>query len=186
MSLLLVPHRGGPSELHEDRKATLGTLAILTGHVQIVGSLPGGLLPDVLRLRPSDGSLFVGDAKATETPGNSATFGRLEQYARALERWVDCHGGGVLALVVAAVDAYRWLGVLSDLGTPGGPRARPHVDLLDTGTAVVWESLRRSALPPTASRPAGPSSTSLSDGGGTRRALWLTGTAWSDSIHTGR
>lgn len=140
----LLQRHGGPSALHEYRAATLATIATLTGHVQLVGALPDGSIPDVLRLRTTDGSLFVGDAKATETPGNAATLDRLDRYARALAGWVRGDGSGVLALAVADADAFSWLRVLRDLALrpSGGLRVRGHVDLLEVGTAVVWQSFR--------------------------------------------
>ena len=134
--------RGGPSELHQERVGTLETLASLTGHVQNFHALPGGEVPDVLRLRPTNASLFVGDAKATETPGNNETLGRLDRYARYLGTWVRDGQLGVLALAVSEVDSYAWLRVLRDLSLrpSGGMRLRGRLDLLDTGTAIVWQS----------------------------------------------
>lgn len=136
---------GGPSELHEDRASTLATLAILTGHTRVLSSLPDGSRPDVLQLRDSDGSLFVGDAKATETPGNLETFGRLNRYATFIGGWLQEGGTAVLALIVAERDAFRWLRVLRDLAltTSGGTYIRGHVDLIEIGTAVVWEGFSR-------------------------------------------
>jgi hypothetical protein len=120
----------------------LESLAVLTGHTAYLTALQNGERPDVLRLRAPDGSLFVGDAKATETPGNAETFSRLERYAHFLAQWIAAGGNGVLALVVDDKDAYGWLAVLRDLsiGPSGGRRVRGHVDLIEVGTAVVWES----------------------------------------------
>ncbi|MGO9155893.1 hypothetical protein [Mycobacterium sp.] len=138
----VVDRRGGPSDLHEYRAATLATMATLTGHTHALSVLPDGSRPDVLQLRPSDDSLFVGDAKATETPGNIDTFARLSRYAAFLAEWVRQGGSGVLALVVSDREAFDWLRVLRDLAiVPSrGIRVRGHVDPIEVGTAVVWQS----------------------------------------------
>lgn len=101
----------------------------------------GGWRPDVLFLRSQDGALFVGDAKATETPGNNETFERLRHYADFLSDWVESGSMGVMALTVDASDAYTWLRVLRALsfGASGGQSIRGQIDQLDDATAVVWE-----------------------------------------------
>jgi hypothetical protein len=135
----------GPSDLHEDRASTLATLAILTGHTHGLSTLPDGSRPDVLQLRDIDRSLFVGDAKATETPGNVETFGRLNRYATFIDEWLREGGSAALALIVADRDAFRWLRVLRHLAlTPsGGTYVRGHVNFIEVGSAVVWHSFAR-------------------------------------------
>lgn len=139
------PRRGGPSLLHESRVETLATLATLSGFDSGPDTLPGGARPDVLLLRADDGAMFVGDAKATETPGNAETYERLSHYADCLATWVTAGTTGVLALAVDAADAYGWLRVLRglSLGPIGGKRALGHVDRIDTHTAVIWRSVVR-------------------------------------------
>lgn len=131
---------GRPSEMHEHRSATLTTLAVLTGHTHTLPGLPGGLRPDVLQLRPEDGSLFLGDAKNTETPSSTATFNRLSRYADFAANWVAAGHAAVLALIVDQRDAYGWLRVLRDLAlAPSGGIAVPgQVDVIEWGSAVVW------------------------------------------------
>jgi hypothetical protein len=138
----IADHRGGPSDLHEYRAGTLATMAILTGHTRALSALPGGSRPDVLRLRLDDYSLFIGDAKATETPGNMDTFARLSRYAAFLAEWVRQGAAGVLALAVSDREAFGWLRVLRDLALApsGGSSVRGHVDPIEVGTAVVWQS----------------------------------------------
>jgi len=133
---------GGPSALHEYRVAALSTMATLAGYTASFGCLPDGTRPDVLQLHPRGGGVFIGDAKATETPGNVETFDRLERYADFLAGWVASGGNGVLALVVADVDAYGWLSTLRDLCVrpSGGTRVEGRMDRLESGTAVVWQS----------------------------------------------
>lgn len=138
---VLLERAGGPSELHEYRTATLSTMAVLCGYHYSLDALPDGGRPDVLRLRPTDGSLFIGDAKATETPGNVETFHRLSRYADFLAGWVSNEGVGVLALVVADGDAFGWLQVLRKLALlpSGGVSVTGHLDLIETGTVVIWQ-----------------------------------------------
>jgi hypothetical protein len=139
----LLERRGRPSTLHEYRAATLSTMASLAGHTEHVSALLDGSRPDVVQLRRADCSLFIGDAKATETPGNTETFERLSRYADFLASWVGAGGSGVLALIVADVDAYGWLRVLRDLclRPAGGVRVEGRLDLVEIGTAVAWQSL---------------------------------------------
>jgi hypothetical protein len=117
----LVPTTGRPSDLHESRARTLAAMARLSGHVIEIDALPDGGRPDVLLVRPTDCSVFIGDAKATETPGNSETALRLSHYA------------GAIALIVAARDRCGWLRLLLDTCAPlsNGGRVEAHVDLLD-------------------------------------------------------
>lgn len=72
-----------PTAAHERRLATLETLAVLAGYAE-PAELPG-VLPDVLLAR--GGSLFLGEAKATETPDSVAARERLARYVRQLHRW---------------------------------------------------------------------------------------------------
>lgn len=133
---------GGPSAIHEYRTATLSTMATLAGYSTTMGGLPDGTRPDVLQLRPDGRGVFVGDAKATETPGNLETFARLDHYAAFLAGWVASGGCGVLALAVPEVDAYGWLSRLRDLclRASGGLRVEGRVDRLEVHTVVVWHA----------------------------------------------
>jgi hypothetical protein len=137
----LAPSVGCPSEVHQSRACTLAAMARLTGHVVEMGVLPEGGRPDVLLVRPGDCSVFIGDAKATETPGNAETALRLSRYARFLARYVDAGGSGVFALVVAAHDRYGWLRVLRDVCVPvdHGRRVGGRIDVLDLDSAVVCQ-----------------------------------------------
>lgn len=137
----VLPAHGGPSQLHEARVETLQTLAALSGFQSGPDLLPGGSRPDVLLLRAGDGAVFVGDAKATETPGNSETFERLSNYAKFLTAWTETGLTAVFALAVDTTDAYSWLRVLRGLsvGPSGGRNVRGRIDWIEAGTAVVWE-----------------------------------------------
>ena len=132
---------GGPSPVHEERAAILSAMASLTGFVHPMTGLPDGSIPDVLQLRSSDGGLFIGDAKATETAGNRETFRRLSSYADFLARWVSAGGDGVFALAVDARSANGWLQLLRDicLRPARGVRVAGRLDMIDVDTAVVWQ-----------------------------------------------
>jgi hypothetical protein len=138
---VLTPRRGGPSQLHEARVETLTTLATLSGFEFGPDVLPAGARPDVLLLRARDGAIFVGDAKATETPGNKETYERLMGYAEFLATWICLGQPGVMALAVDAADADRWLRTLRDLclSPSDGCRVPGRVDFIDAATAVIWQ-----------------------------------------------
>lgn len=73
--------RGGPGITHEKRRAVLESIAMLSGYsTECSGSLPDGTRPDVLRVDPSCGSVFIGEAKDTESPGCRETCDRLGRY----------------------------------------------------------------------------------------------------------
>jgi hypothetical protein len=129
-----------PSSVHEARALTLATMAKLTGHVVEIDALPDGGRPDVLLVRPGDRSVFIGDAKAAETPGNADTALRLSRYAKFLARYVGAGGSGVMALAVPVGDRYGWLRLLRDVCAPldDGRRA-DGIDVLDPGCAVAWQ-----------------------------------------------
>ena len=122
-------------------------MATLAGFAVPMTALPDGSIPDVLQLRRADGGLFIGDAKATETPGNSETLERLTRYSDFLTWWVGTRHAAVFALIVEEHDAYGWLRVLRDLciDAADGQRVRGRVDLLDFDTAVVWHYFVRKA-----------------------------------------
>lgn len=146
--MTLVPERRGvPSALHEERAGKLTTMAILAGHTVKIDSLPDGTRPDVLQVRPMDASLFVGDAKATETPGNAETLFRLSRYASFLGRYIAAGGSGAMALIVAEEDRFGWVRLLRELTATvvGGVAMRAHVDVVERGTAIVWEAVQGSA-----------------------------------------
>ncbi|MEU1958464.1 hypothetical protein [Nocardia sp. NPDC019304] len=120
-------------------------MATLIGFDEGPDVLPGGTRPDVLRLRTADGALFVADAKATETPGNTETYLRLNHYAEFLTAVIEKGCACVLALAVDVGDAYGWLRVLRGLsfGPSGGKRVTGHLDQIDADTAVIWQSFVR-------------------------------------------
>lgn len=117
----------------------LDAIAILSGFkVPGTGGLPDGCRPDVLRLTVDSKRLFIGDAKATETPGNSESFLRLHAYSR----WAAgvCAGGGAVVVMLCTPtvsSAYGWGQTLKEAAEMAGvPDVTVEVaDLGDWGLA---------------------------------------------------
>jgi len=122
-------------------------MATLTGHRYPLTGLADGSRPDVLQLRQGDASLFIGDAKATETPGNSATLTRLMHYGDCLSGWLSTGNPGVFALAVQDAEASGWMGVLHQITqrSRAVSYAYGRIDRIEIGTAVVWQSFMLAA-----------------------------------------
>ena len=108
-----------PRSRHEELVRLLDAMAHLIGCVEGFGGyLPDGRCPDVVRLDRRRNVLFVGDAKDTETPGNTATQCRLLAYVRWTKAFVESRGGiGVLAVCIDdKTESDRWLRLLNTLG----------------------------------------------------------------------
>jgi len=86
-----------PTRKHETLRDLLEDVAVLAGFcVRVEPPLDSGKRPDVLRVRPRDRLLFLGEAKSTETPGCAETRARLFSYMR----WIH---GVITPTVTAAV-----------------------------------------------------------------------------------
>ncbi len=87
-------------EKHDSLVTILDALAILSGiHERLpLDCLPDFSRPDVLRLDRRRNTVFVGDAKNTETPGNRATQVRLRSYLTWLVAFLRRGGSGIFAL----------------------------------------------------------------------------------------
>ena len=133
-----------PSPLHEDRRRSLDAVAVLSGHTEWWPSFPDGLLPDVLRYDPRTDHLFVGDAKATETPGCTATMTRLLAYAR----WVRAHvsrraRSGTLAVAYGKADQTNgWMRLLTEIALELDLTPSAHAVVLSTGLRLVYANIR--------------------------------------------
>jgi hypothetical protein len=106
-----------PSSEHEGRVAVLDTLAVLAGFATDARPrvLPDGSRPDVLRVDQLRRRIFIGDGKASETPGREETRRRLRHYAAWGVR-ASGYGEVTLALCVGRPsDAGRWATLLRDL-----------------------------------------------------------------------
>lgn len=87
-----------PSAEHEYRVALLETVATLAGFTRDF-SLGPDLYPDVVRADTRARCVFVGDAKASESPQNPSTLARLARYLSAAEHCFPA--GADLSVVVA-------------------------------------------------------------------------------------
>lgn len=75
----------GPSPEHEERREHLDTLAFMAGYTkEIPTPLLKGLRPDVVKQTAERDAVFIGDAKHSERPSNTATIDRLGKYVRWL------------------------------------------------------------------------------------------------------
>lgn len=145
----LLKEGGRPGAEHRRLEAELKRWAEQNGYREPLDGWADGTKPDVLH-QDGDGCLFVGDAKDAkhETPSNSETRGRIEnyvhQFARQLRAGCD---GGVIAIATNGKDAaYEWVDALNQLAREAGitapRRAHPTpdfvVETVDTRTFIVW------------------------------------------------
>ena len=126
---------------HDRRTDFLDTLAVLLGCRRYLGPiLPDGLRPDVLRYGLDQDTLFIGDAKDTETPGNSATSSRLLGYLKWVAGHVQAgHGPGILAICFGRrLHAQAWMKTLALMAREVGlPATFIHWRALSTGLNVA-------------------------------------------------
>src|SRR4051812_19308735 len=100
-----------PSGLHDARQSMLETIAQLSGYCTRT-TWADGEVPDLVRIHHSVPSVFVGDAKATESPGCEATRRRLTRYFRTARRWNKAGFDVRVALCHPGRDDARWLELL--------------------------------------------------------------------------
>jgi hypothetical protein len=107
-----------PSVAHESRVRDLEMLATLSGFAAPL-ALAWRLRPDVARVCPRNGAVFLGDAKDTEAPGCDATRSRLPRYV--LGSRTVCAGRSLtIALADAAGAAPDWHVVLQQTARQAG------------------------------------------------------------------
>ena len=128
-----------PSTLHEERVALLEACAVLAGHLT-PGRLAPDEYPDVVRLDLHRCSLFVGDAKATETPGCAATRARVHGYLRAIRAWTRDGFTARVALCHGRPDqAGGWTELLQHAARCAAiDVTHTGCDDLEPGTVVTW------------------------------------------------
>ena len=105
---------------HEGRLVQLSTFASHLGYTVPV-MLPHGQFPDVALTDPRDGSLFVGDAKHSESPASRATRGRLLGYLVWLGSRTPCPHR-YFAIAQGPGTAARWRGVVRELASDASVR----------------------------------------------------------------
>lgn len=129
-----------PSIEHEDNRRNLDELLIMAG-LRLELPMPWWLRPDVARVSLQLGVAAIGDAKATECPGNPQTLRRLIKYARAGRQLSDLGWNVVLCMASnqSAIDG--WSRELATASRIAGLRV---VDIsskeLDVRTSVTWLS----------------------------------------------
>lgn len=128
-----------PSERHERRVEILAGLAQLTGHHADLGAWPDDTIPDVLRADLSRRRIYVGDAKASEYPGNRDTVARLSGYVAWLA--VAVRAGAMASLMLCAPgqqEAEGWGRVVDLLPGEQSQTAETHLVALGPGAAASW------------------------------------------------
>lgn len=132
--------QGNPSPAHEERRRCLDAMAILSGHTYELPRLPDSRRPDVVRWDPEHDRLFIGDAKASETPGSAETVSRLQAYAR----WVATHVSqrGEIAtfsvLFLHGTEARDWAKTVELVLAEAGVDVSAEVRRLSLGFTLVW------------------------------------------------
>lgn len=132
----------GPSLKHEERVKLLDQLAHLAG-CTVAWPAGSGLSPDVFLASPSRRLVFLGEAKRSETPGNSSTERRLRRYLRVMRRLQRAGFGARVAICADPLEAVRWTKLLGRLA------ASEHLSVYSSGSAdlaegerVVWIDFR--------------------------------------------
>lgn len=131
----------GTQTAHGRRVEFLDALAILMGcEGTLNGELPDGRRPDVLRYDMERRTIFIGDAKHWETPGNRETQARLQHYFKWLRSHVEGGGWGVFAVCFGREsDTSAWTETIRMLGREVGlDYARRGVERFEPGLTVAW------------------------------------------------
>ena len=132
---------GIPSETHEDRVAFLDATAHLAGYTCTVRFI-GRLRPDVLRVTHDCLGIFLGEAKASEPPGDVGACARLARYlswsATARPMLRTC----VVALCCPCEDGTSWAAVLASLCSGAGLEVTVAGQRLVASSCVVWSVYR--------------------------------------------
>lgn len=108
-----------PSVAHEQRAEVLDALAVLAGFSAELACWPDGTRPDVLRADVARRRLFVGEAKATESPCRSDTAERLARYLA----WVAAARADMTYVAICfgrRDDRRGWIRLLERVSSPAG------------------------------------------------------------------
>jgi hypothetical protein len=126
-----------PGPVHEGRVRTLEALATLAGFLTAVPHLPDGRTPDVVRISTSRRGLFLGEAKASEGPGDREALARLARYVIWWEQ-ADRKGPALLVVCCDQLDRERWASVLSALAAEVNHPAVAQAASLGGDDAIAW------------------------------------------------
>lgn len=107
-----------PGAVHMRLQQLLEDLAVLAGFSRPV-RLGGGLVPDLARCGVG-GARMIGDAKASEGAGDTASQDRLAAYVRRLAGWPGPRPDHLLVACSTAWDAAAWADVLTELAGRSG------------------------------------------------------------------
>lgn len=109
-----------PTE-HAERVEVLHELASIMGFSDHFLAFPDGTRPDVFRLNPTTGGIFLGEAKATERPTCVATKQRFANYARWLATSRARLSASVCAICFSDIaDDTGWEGLIREALVPVG------------------------------------------------------------------
>lgn len=126
---------------HEERRKFLDALAVLCGYpTPLVPGLPDGRVPDVIRMNGRTRGLFIGEAKDSETSGNTETRKRLAEYLAWFMGHLGAGGEGVFSVCCGrACEAEAWRLTLDDLSRQAGREGLGfQVDVFASDLVVVW------------------------------------------------
>ena len=132
-----------PSVAHERRRALLDVLGRMAGYGWGPhGGFPDRRQPDVLRYDPRCRSIFVGEAKETESPGCAATRERLRGYLLWMRAITRLRGAGTLAVCAGDSNAaIGWANTLRRLAEECKlPNCVSRAAVLDDDAVVIWIS----------------------------------------------
>lgn len=126
---------------HEERRKFLDALAVLCGYPTLLMSgLADGGAPDVIRMNGTTRGLFIGEAKDSETPGNTETRKRLAGYLAWFMSHLAAGGEGVFSVCCGrAGEAEAWRLTLDDLSRQAGRESLGfQVDVFASDLVIVW------------------------------------------------
>jgi hypothetical protein len=125
---------------HADRARLVDALAIAIGCSQsFPGALPDGSRPDVARYNMWTRTLFIGEAKHTESSGRTDTRTRLAAYLRWIAQHVAFGGTGILVVCHSSQQPSRtWVATVLGLSVEYGPVFDyVHIDAIDNESSVT-------------------------------------------------
>lgn len=130
---------------HEHYVDILNDVAIMMGFSASLEILPDGTRPDVLRFNVATNGVFLGDAKATESPNCVATRLRYQHYVDWLAASRAAMSSSICGICFGECDnAPGWKGLLADtLITRGLIVARLELCRIDFPVGLVWAQIRR-------------------------------------------
>lgn len=134
-----------PSTEHENYVEILNDVAMMMGFSASLAVLPDGTRPDVLRFNFATNGVFLGDAKATESPNCIATRLRYQCYVDWLSASRAAMNASVCGICFGECGtAPGWKGLLVDTLITGGLTvARLELYRIDFPVGLVWAQPRR-------------------------------------------